>query len=217
MARRRLRFRRRRIGRRYRRTFRRSFAKKVKSVMYRASECKNSAFSINTLINDNITYIEMVPSIGQGPGDNQRIGNKIMSRNFQLKLTITCNESQNPTAAQLVYFRMYIVWPRKFSRTDAIAAATAGNFPLFGVVDQDNWIIWKDMRWQMSSNPTVYQTYKQTMNITFNKRFFAGLEYRAASATFPNKGPLIVIVNNQDVLQTQLLYRGYTKLSYKDI
>lgn len=160
-----------------------------------------------------------MPTVAQGAGDNQRIGNNIMSRNFQVKVIIRPSDVQNPVGnVNLVgYMRIFIVWPRKFSRPQAISNLNNTNFPLYGMVDQDNWIIWMDKFITLTSHPEINSTTRSHFRLEFNKRFFAKLEYPTSSETLAVKTPWMIIVHNFDVTTWNVNVRGYIKCSYKDV
>lgn len=135
----------RRIRRRYYRRNRTTFGKKVRRTLLKAAELKQatSTFNLNA---SNFYKTTLAPvNIPQGAGDNQRVGNVIMSRNWQLKLNFLAQAVQNPTTNDGIYrMRVVIVWPRKFSTTDAANAIGLSSFPLETMIDPDNWIIWYD-------------------------------------------------------------------------
>lgn len=138
-----------------------------------------------------------------------------MSRNFQLKFWLNIIPKGLPQDPIIFYVRIYIVWPRQFSRTNAIGALTNANFPLIGMVDQDNWIIWKDQSYTVSTSPGSTMAL-QSRYITFNKRFFCSLEYPTGTENLATKTPWMIIVHNVNVDNYDLRVQGYQKMSYKD-
>lgn len=210
----------RRIRRRSFRRYRTSFRKKVKRTLLQTAELKNASTTIaNQYVNVNYTRLNLTPSIPQGAGDNERVGNKIMSRNYQVKLHFLLGAAQNPPGdvRGLRYVRVYIVWPRKLSNVEAINYLNAGNFPLFGLMDQDNWIVWYDRSFTIAYDSDANPTYRKDFRIIFNKRFYAGLEYVNAVSVQAVKGPWMIVVHNIDVVTNTLIMNGYNKLTYKDI
>jgi hypothetical protein len=215
MFRRRLRRRfRRRIKRRgSTRTYRKTFGRKVKSVLYQTAELKQQSNNIGQTLPANILRINMAPTIVQGSGDNQRIGNTIMARNWQIKLWYELFGN----SSVLTRFRVFIVWPRKLSRSEAISQITTTNFPLYGMIDQDNWIVWHDRSYQITATPVNNPTINQLIRWEFNKRFPAKLEYKNAGEDTPTKEPWFIIVHDNNILLNNFNITGYIKLSYKDI
>lgn len=191
-----------------------SFRRKVKSVLYKTAELKQVANPLNqeVLVSGDTTRWSLCPAVSQGPGDNQRIGNTIMSRNFQIKVWLGAGGNN----AALTLIRIFLVWPRKFSRADAIAGITSTTFPLFGMIDQDNWIVWMDKSIQLTAQPNLNPTINQIYRFEYNKRFYSKIEYRASGDTLPNKAPWMVIIHNSNAANS-LTINGYFKMSYKDI
>lgn len=202
--------------RRYRRPSRRfvrkgrSFSRKVKSVMYRTTENKQVNYNVNTIPSSTIVYFRFANSIVQGAGDNQRIANQVFARGWSAKFEFTCPTNQSPN------IRIWVVWPRALSSSDATAAITASNFPLTGVVDQDNWIVWEDTTFHMQ-NPADYGR-PNYYRWEFYKRFPVKLEWPSAADVIPKKNAYIVINTPYLGVGTSgYNLTGYVKLSYKDI
>lgn len=213
--------RRRRFGlrRRYFRRTRTSFRAKVRRTLYQTAELKQGA-SLFALNSSNFYKTTFAPvSIAQGPGDNQRIGNVIRARNWQLKLNFLATSIQNPVGSGdgVYQMRLMIVWPRKFSTDTAAAAITDTTFPLFNMIDQDNWIIWYDKTFNFCYNGEVHPKVTQYVRVVFNKRFYAKLEFAQSSATIPTKLPHIVWHTNHPQFAFNWKVDGYVKVSYKDI
>lgn len=218
MARRRLRFKRRFIRRRgYRRGYRKTFTKRVKATIMRTAELKNVTTTVNTMLNTILNTVKLVPSIAQGAGDNQRIGNKVMSRNFQIKLQFTLTPVQGAISEEIRQMRLIIVWPRTMSDTDAVAQINTSNFPINNIVDQDNWIIWMDKTVNWTAYPLLYPAYRQTYRLEFNKRFFCTLEWKNSGTGTSTKTPYLIIVSDHNAGYENMTVRGYAKLSYKDV
>lgn len=220
MPRRKFRFRRRRTSfRRYFRGNRSSFRKKVKRVIYRMAELKNASGTIATTAGSNLWYYKFCPDIPQGAGDNNRVGNVIFTRNFQMKVTVSMASVQNPVGNPniITQVRMFIVWPRKLSDLDAVTALTSANFPLTGMIDQDNWIVWRDMSFFMTSNTAINQRTDQVKRVVFNKRFPAKSIFDNSAAVKPEKMPYIIWRTDHAILDNNFNVNGYLKITYKDI
>lgn len=218
---------RRRIRRRFTRRIRRrpygrnrtSFRKKVRRTLLQAAEQKQASSNFDLGLS-NFYKTSFAPvTIPQGPGDNQRIGNAIMARNWQLKVNFQANTVQNPAGDGngLYQMRFLIVWARKLSVNDAISAIGLTAFPLTSMIDQDNWIVWYDKTFNFAFNGTIHPNVRQYHRIVFNKKFFCKLEFANAAATIPTKLPYIIIVTNHPTGAFEWRIQGYCKLSYKDI
>nr|QKI29015.1 Cap [Kummerowia striata CRESS virus] len=206
---------RRRYGRSSKRYFRpsRTFRKKTRRVIYGMSELKQVSTSITANINTGFSFIRFMPQVTQGPGDNQRIGNRIRARYFTMKVEVGVDGSAAPGAYSV---RLYIVWPRKLSDNDAQSVMTSINFPLETMPDQDRWIFWKDYKFSLS-NTGIYGSPKER-NLTFYKRYPVGLSFGGASNVYPEKMPYIIWNTDAPGTATGLVtIRGYIKVSYKDI
>lgn len=215
---------RRRFTRRYGRTrpvrrYRKTFRKKVRRVILQNAELKQAVTNLNEDVAIDYQRWDLGPAIAQGPGDNQRIGNNIMSKNFQVKCFFRPFDVQNPIGDvnQVGYCRVYIVWPRTFSRPQAISNLNSTNFPLFGMMDQDNWIVWYDRAFSLTSHPERFPTTPLLYRMNFNKKFFCKLEFPTSSETLANKTPWMIIVHNFANTTFRLTVRGYIKMSYKDV
>lgn len=208
----------RRIRRRYYRRNRTTFGKKVRRTLLKAAELKQatSTFNLNA---SNFYKTTLAPvNIPQGAGDNQRVGNVIMSRNWQLKLNFLAQAVQNPTPNDGIYrMRVVIVWPRKFSTTDAANAIGLSSFPLETMIDPDNWIIWYDKTFFFTFNNQIHPATKQTCRIVFNKRFYSRLDFGSSASTVPTKLPYLVWITDHPVTGFNWVATGYVKLSYKDV
>lgn len=205
--------------RRYPRRYRKTFKKRVRKVMYQLSELKQATLNLSGSVNTGTQYFNMSPNIPQGPGDDERVGNEIMSKNYQLKFRLNSRIKQNPVGAgtQNIWVRILIVYPRKLSNVEATNFINATNFPLNGLIDQDNWIVWMD-RWLML-NPTqdFYRGSPKTATVIFNKRFYSKMLFGRYSSVQVEKGPFLIICNDAIVTDQELTISGYGKLSYKDV
>lgn len=180
-----------RFTRRFRRPFRRSvgrrrsFTKRVKHVLYRTAETKQTATTLNGFLPTTpIAYFSFARGISQGPQDNGRIGNTIFARGFSCKL-----EFQSP-ANRAGDIRIWIVWPRQLSYDDAVTAISSINFPMYGLVDQDNWIVWLDKVIHLS-NPADYGR-PNYYRLDWYKSFPVKLEFDSNTATQAKK-PLFLL------------------------
>lgn len=220
-------FRRKRYGRsRFRRrTFRKSyprksFKKRVMSAVYKYAELKQISGNFNSNITTSTTLVKFINNnIPQGPGDNQRIGNTIMSRNWQFKFVMQIADLQNPVGDVNVikWFRVRIVWPKKMDYASASAYINSTTFPIYGMTDPDNFIIWYDKTFALTSHPELSPQASNILNFRFNKRFTAKLEFKQGTDSEPVKQPIIVFSGFPDVATWQWSWNGYAKLSYKDI
>lgn len=218
-------FRRRRPSYGYKRGYRR-FSKGVKRVVYRMSELKQVAYNLGTaasptvLVNNNVNIFVM-PQIAQGPGDNQRIGNRVFGRWLQYNFKITTTA----VLADVVFdFVIYIIWPRKFSQNDALAAITFSNFPVYELPDQDNWYYKKILKFsqtnQDGSGGSGYLNAKSDRWFRFYIPCNRGFEFPNAVSNSINK-QFYMVISNQIVTGTSAnathTIKGHCKLSYKDM
>lgn len=205
--------RRKRTTKRYIRKFRRPFKKRVRSAVYQMAELKNGVTYIDSSPQELYTA-NLVPTIYQGPGDNQRIGNKVFSRYFSINLEFRFVQGVN-YSNQTTTIRIFIVWPRRASRQDAESLITSTNFPVYGLIDQDNWIVWRDVRFVLGDGTQNGTTLIK--NWKFYKRFPCTLEYTKADDIIPVKYPYMILSSSQTLLAASYLLTGYMKMSYKDI
>lgn len=142
-----------------------------------------------------------------------------MSRNFQTKIVLNARVAQNPigNSDSNIWVRVYIIYPRKFSNVEAINYINNINFPLLGMCDQDNWIIWYDKWFMLSSNQQINNLTPKTKRIVFNKRFYSRMLFANSSANQPEKGPFMIIVTDHSITANTITVQGYSKLSYKDV
>ena len=204
----------RRFARRSRGTAR-TFRRKVRSTIYRMSETKQGVRTLdNVAFTEAITYLPLVPLIAQGPGDNQRIGNKVMSQWFTINLFFYVRKSPSATIETDKTFRIYIVWPKNTSSSDTTAMFTSANFPLHGLPDQDNFIYWKDQKY--FTHTTSEFGRKDYINLKMYKRFRYHIEFKSSGNTEAPKMPYMVISTVADPNVTTQV-SGYIKMSFKDI
>lgn len=200
---------------RYRKTFR----KRVRKAQLQNSELKQANTQVNAAVSSGFQYYNMSPNIPQGAGDNERIGNEIMSRNFQIKCRINARIKQNPVGpgTSNIWARILIVYPRKYSNVEAQNFITALNFPGLGLIDQDNWIVWYDKWVTLNPNSDFYHGYPKTLCFKFNKRFYSKMIFGRGASVQPEKGPWMIINHDSTPTDQELTFQGYFKLSYKDI
>lgn len=220
MARRGFRFRGRRLRRTgFRRVFR-SFRKKVGRVLFRMSETKQAVRNINFPISAASGAFSVVqfPQIPVGPADYQRVGNRIFSKRLQIKMAIQ-TVTAAASASYGAWLRVYWVWPRKLSTTDALAQATQTNFPVFGLMDQDNWIVFRDTyAMPISETLSGYFAVPWKKKLEFNKKWPCMMEYKDATTDIANKTPLLIFSSTLGSdLNHVINILGYVKVSYKDI
>lgn len=216
--------RRRRFKRRYtsrRSSFRRftrpsrSFRRNVRSTIYRMSESKQGSRPYAaSLLTTTITYFPLTPDISQGPGDNQRIGNKVMSNWFTIKM----NFQLFPVVAGTVLdknIRIWVVWPKNSSVSDTTSLFTSTNFPMFGMPDQDNFYYWRD---QLYFRNTVAEPGRPDyIQFKMYKKFRYHLQYKQSGDTQPLMQPYLVVNYVPDPANLTFAVNGYIKMSYKDI
>lgn len=216
-----------RFRRRKSRRVSRVFRKKVQSVMFKTSELKWTTSTVDQLLGDGMGletfYAVPFPTIAQGAGRNQRIGNRIFIRNFQIKLTMNvASGTSDPLLGYPIWMRMYFVFPKKWSHTEASGHVVATDFPLFTMADHDNWVFWKDT-FAFPINPDALtgagnllgNSYK---TFSINKKFPMGANFVNSADTFPEKMPFLIINATTLVGKTvQVHLLGYVKISYKDI
>lgn len=121
----------RRVGRRGKRINTKAFKKKVLAVIRGQAETKQAFHSIiaenfNSGINSTADTKKIVPSISQGVGDYQRIGDQVKCLSLKVKGAIVYNPSvgQYGTYANArLGVRMMIVQPRQYSNLVDVQAA----------------------------------------------------------------------------------------------
>lgn len=219
-ARRKRLYKRRRVFRRRRFPTRR-FSRGVKKTLFRISEGKNAALTINASLNTGGVALNYwtIPAISVGSADNARVGNVIWGRRltYQLKFSMTAS------ATDVVRdYTLYVVTPRQLSVTDAAVAMNANNFPVYALHDQDSFIIHRKMSWTMTNQDAAGGLYNGSVSdkwFRYSLKLNRKLIYPTASDTFPSKLTYLVITNVaiSTVTTSVTTINGYIKLSYKDI
>lgn len=179
------------------------------------SELKQVATSISNVGASTCDYIQFFPNMPQGAGDNQRIGNRVATRYFSFRLRFAFTPGAQWANATPLNLRLYVVWPRDASRSDALSLINETNFPTFGLQDQDNFIIWKKQD-MILSNGSFYGE-RRFQWVKFAKRFIWKAEFKQGTDTQPMKMPYLVISSNYLAGQQNYSVVGYVKVSYRDI
>lgn len=191
------------------------FRKAVKRTVFRMAELKNASRTLDGTVADHVVWYRLTPSISQGAGDNQRIGNKIFSRYYTCKFFLLINPITATTHWKTV--RIYIVWPRRASANDAEALITAANFPVSQLPDQDNWIYWRDNQFVLTDGTINGAGVYFRKYFSFYKRFGCTLEYASGVEVQPMKRPYLIVSHNYDPTNVLVQLGGYVKMTYKDI
>lgn len=108
----------------------RTFVKKVKKIMDKEVETKQAFTGNNTLINFNsginaaADYQQIVPSIGQGTGDSQRVGSKITAQKLNIRgyLRMVLNDTVDSTSSQSAIVRLMVVSNRSIANWEQASA-----------------------------------------------------------------------------------------------
>lgn len=108
--------------------------------------------------------------------------------------------------------RLYIVFPKVLSRTDAIALITSTNFPLYGMPDQDNWIYFKDKTYVTG----VVGGLKRVINFKWSKKFMQNHYFVSNTVAEIPKPVFVIWSSNYEFQNTVLGVQGYTRMSFID-
>jgi len=100
-----------------------SFVKKVMSVIHKTSESKQAFTSqqnvyYNSGINANADTTSILPNIGQGTGDHQRIGDQLRGQRLQLKGALQIYSPTTTNSNSRVAVRMMVVMPKQYTVFD---------------------------------------------------------------------------------------------------
>lgn len=105
----------------------RSFVKKVQKIIHKDAETKQAYTSLgDSLINFNSTINSandmqlILPQIGQGSADNQRIGDEIRAQRLSVKgfINLAVDLTENTLPNRRVAVRMMVVSPKRFPNID---------------------------------------------------------------------------------------------------
>lgn len=187
----------------------------IKRVMKKEMETKQVNFQFSQT-NSTLSYVALAPNVPQGPGDNQRIGTRIQTKNYMADLTLFYGNGSTSTT-NLVNCRIYVAYPRELSGSDAVTQITPANFPVFNRHDEDNWVIWK--MWDFCLGPLNTAndngiTYRK--KIRYFKKWNAHHQFKSAAVGDVVKTPFMIFANDSNALTGVANMTGYTRMAYID-